>query len=356
MFDFELPEERIAQHPAQPRDAARLLISEQDGCRDGCFKDLPGLLRSGDLLVLNDTRVLPARLFGIKPTGGRVEVLLLRPLGDEEGRWQALLKSNRPVRMGDAITIAEGFSIVPELRDDRGVARVVLVCEGALKPEAAIVRYGKVPLPPYIASSGEEGLDRQRYQTVFAKEPGAVAAPTAGLHFTPELLDQLARMGVESARVTLHVGLGTFQPMRDEDPKQHVMHSEWRRLGPEAAAQINRTRRRGGRIIAVGTTAVRTLESAVGATGMVRPVEGETQLFIQPGFKFRVVDRIITNFHLPKTTLLWLVAGFIGWARLGRDYRHALDGGYRFYSYGDAMFLQPEERGSAKHLEMDQQG
>ncbi len=245
MFDYHLPPERIAQHPARPRDASRLLVSLASGCLDRHFCDLPELLEPGDLLVLNDTRVLPARLFGAKPTGGKVELLLLRPL-EEGGCWLGLMKSNRRVKMGDPITINEGFTILPEARDADGVARLRLICKGDLSPHQAIMDHGKVPLPPYIASSGEDSLDRARYQTVFARESGAVAAPTAGLHFTEPLLDKIKAMGVGVARVTLHVGLGTFQPLREGDPDRHAMHSEWRRISPDVAERINQVRDRGG--------------------------------------------------------------------------------------------------------------
>ncbi|MBF0340871.1 MAG: tRNA preQ1(34) S-adenosylmethionine ribosyltransferase-isomerase QueA [Magnetococcales bacterium] len=336
-FDYPLPAERIAQRPITPRDGSRLLISREEGITDGCFSDLTGWLAPGDLLVLNDTRVIPARLFARKSTGGRVEILLSRPL-DAHGLWEALIGGNRPVRAGSELTVGEGFSVRVEGREaDRFLLRLT-VAEGSV--DAALERHGQLPLPPYIVAS-DAAEDRERYQTVFARQAGAVAAPTAGLHFTPELLAALERQGVQSAMATLHVGLGTFQPVRQDDLAGHVMHREFFSISAEVARQVNETRRSGGRVVAVGTTVTRLLESAVGEDGRVEPRTGETGLFILPGFKFRVVDRMITNFHLPKSTLLMLVAAFTGKERQERDYAHAVAQGYRFYSYGDANLLFP---------------
>ncbi|MBF0126413.1 MAG: tRNA preQ1(34) S-adenosylmethionine ribosyltransferase-isomerase QueA [Magnetococcales bacterium] len=338
-FDYDLPPERIAQRPVQPRDASRLLVSRPEGITDGGFADLPAWLRAGDLLVLNDTRVIPARLPGRKQTGGRVEIFLLRPL--EEGCWEALVGSNKPVRPGSEITLGEGFSAVILERDQERFRVRLVARDGDVA--AALERFGELPLPPYIVAS-DRTEDRERYQTVYARHPGAVAAPTAGLHFTPGLLAALSAMGVETAMVTLHVGLGTFQPVRSEALSGHVMHREYIVLSPETAGRVNATRQRGGRVVAVGTTAVRVLESAAGEDGAVRPVTGETDLFILPGFRFRVVDLMLTNFHLPKSTLLMLVAAFVGKPRQERDYAHAVASGYRFYSYGDANLLFPDQK------------
>lgn len=336
-FDYHLPPELIAQAPVEPRDRSRLLVSRPDGVEDTSFHQIRRLLLPGDLVVINDTRVIPARLVGTKPTGGRVEVFLLKPC-DRPGEWEALVSANKPVRAGLMVWVAEDFRI-KVLEREGGHFRVRLQYPGDL--DAAIERHGRMPLPPYI-SQGERERDRLRYQTVFAREPGAVAAPTAGLHFTEELLGELEREGVEVARLTLHVGLGTFQPVREEEVERHQMHWEWCRLPEATADRINRARRKGQRVVAVGTTVVRTIESAAVASGQVRPFEGETNLFILPGYRFRVVDRIITNFHLPRSTLLMLVAAFVGKARLERDYAHAIAQGYRFYSYGDTSFLEPD--------------
>lgn len=338
-FDYPLPEACIAQRPVTPRDAARLLISRPEGIEEGRFSDLTRLLRAGDLLVLNDTRVIPARLFGHKTTGARVEILLSRPVAEDENLWEALVRANRPVKIGGAIELGEGFSARVEGREE-GCFRVRLhAADGDV--EGALARYGALPLPPYITGSDpEENLER--YQTVFAAQPGAVAAPTAGLHFTPALLETLRAQGVEVAMATLHVGLGTFQPVRHENLAEHRMHREFFTLSEAVATRINATRSAGGRVVAVGTTVTRMLESAVDASGRVRAMSGDTALFILPGYRFRVVDLLITNFHLPKSTLLMLIAAFTGKSRQERDYAHAVASGYRFYSYGDANLLFPD--------------
>ncbi|MBF0135395.1 MAG: tRNA preQ1(34) S-adenosylmethionine ribosyltransferase-isomerase QueA [Magnetococcales bacterium] len=336
-FDYTLPRERIAQAPAEPRDAARLLVSYPDRLDDRIFHELATFLQPGDLLVQNDTRVMPARLAGHRSTGGRVEVLLLRPT-EVAGEWLALLGANKPIRIGWCITIAPELQ-VEILERLAGCFRVRL--ESTTEIMTALDTHGQIPLPPYIASAGRE-MDRERYQTLFATQTGAVAAPTAGLHFTLPLLERLEQAGIGVVRLTLHVGPGTFQPVRVSDLRQHVMHREWCRLTPAAAERINATRTAGGRIIAVGTTTVRTLEKVADPEGNVHPFTGETDLFILPGFRFRVVDAMITNFHLPRSTLLMLVAAFIGKPRLDRIYAHAIEQGYRFYSYGDACLLFPE--------------
>ncbi|MBF0284500.1 MAG: tRNA preQ1(34) S-adenosylmethionine ribosyltransferase-isomerase QueA [Magnetococcales bacterium] len=338
-FDYSLPEDRIAQRPAARREASRLLVSRPEGVEDRRFGDLETLLEPGDLLVLNDTRVLPARLLGCKAdSGGRVEIFLLRAL-DGGHRWEALIRASKPPKPGALIRIGEGEGegfVAVGPRRGPGTYEATLP-EGGSWAEL-LERHGRMPLPPYITASDPEE-DRERYQTVYARNPGAVAAPTAGLHFTPELLARLEARGIGSTRVTLHVGLGTFQPVREEDLSRHVMHREWYRLPAESAERIAETRRRGGRIVAVGTTAVRVLESAAAPDGTLVPGEGETNLFILPGYRFKGVDRMITNFHLPKSTLLMLVAAFVGKGRMERDYAHALASDYRFFSYGDAQFL-----------------
>ncbi|MBF0261956.1 MAG: tRNA preQ1(34) S-adenosylmethionine ribosyltransferase-isomerase QueA [Magnetococcales bacterium] len=335
-FDYHLPEGCIAQRPVTPRDAARLLISRPEGIEDGRFSDLTRLLRAGDLLVLNDTRVIPARLNGHKSTGARVELLLSRPVAGGENLWESLIRANRPVKVGGEIRLGEGFSALVEGREE-GCFRVRLNAPDG-DVGAALARHGTLPLPPYITGSDPEE-NRERYQTVFAAQPGAVAAPTAGLHFTPALLEGLRGQGVTVAMATLHVGLGTFQPVRHENLAEHRMHREFFTLSEAVAERVNATRSAGGRVVAVGTTVTRMLESAVDASGRVRPTSGETDLFILPGYRFRVVDLMITNFHLPKSTLLMLIAAFTGKARQERDYAHAVASGYRFYSYGDANLL-----------------
>ncbi|MBF0614395.1 MAG: tRNA preQ1(34) S-adenosylmethionine ribosyltransferase-isomerase QueA [Magnetococcales bacterium] len=339
-FDYPLPREQIAQRPVTPRDAARLLVSRPEKVVDGHFTDLTSWLQAGDLLVLNDTRVIPARLHGRKSTGGEVEILLSRPLAaGEEGVWEALLRSHRPVRPGAVVHLAPGFDAEVLGRDGDRYRIGLHVAHGDL--EQALERYGALPLPPYIVAS-DPVENQHRYQTVFACHPGAVAAPTAGLHFTPELLATLDSMGVGRVMATLHVGLGTFQPVRHEDLSTHVMHREFFVLSAEVANAVAATRQAGGRVVAVGTTVARMLESSVGADGRVEARCGETDLFILPGFRFRAVDLLITNFHLPKSTLLMLIAAFVGKGRQERDYAHAVAAGYRFFSYGDANLLFPE--------------
>ncbi|OSM02340.1 tRNA preQ1(34) S-adenosylmethionine ribosyltransferase-isomerase QueA [Magnetofaba australis] len=337
-YDYPLPPERIAQAPAEPRDASRLLVSLPDSIEDRRFGDIKAYLRAGDLLVVNDTRVIPARLMGRKASGGKVELFLVKPL-DNAGTWEALTKTSKPLKPGTEIHFSPTFRAIFEARQEDGSARARLVCDDA-SIDAAVEQHGQMPLPPYIQSDDPQ-RDKQRYQTVYADQPGAVAAPTAGLHFTPELLSELCDMGVKRAHVTLHVGLGTFQPVRESDLDKHVMHAEWFSVTPETADLINQTRAAGGRIVAVGTTSARTLESAADEAGVVHPGSGETRLFIRPGYRFRAVDLLITNFHLPKSTLLMLVSALIGKQRLDRDYVHAMTEQYRFYSYGDAMLAVP---------------
>lgn len=339
LFDFELPQDLIAEHPVEPRDAARLLVVGGDGTlQHRIFRDLPDLLEPGDLLVVNDTRVIPARLIGHKGEG-KVEVTLVQPAGDS--LWRALARPGRKLAPGTRIDFAPGFAATVVAKGEMG--EVILVFEaGGTGLADLLERHGAMPLPPYIKRrEGPQAQDRNDYQTVYAREAGAVAAPTAGLHFTADLLDRLEARGIGRATVTLHVGLGTFQPMRVDDTDDHVMHSEWGRVTPETAAAVNACRASGGRIVAVGTTSVRLLESAAREDGVLEAFEGETAIFITPGYRFRAVDRMVTNFHLPQSTLFMLVCAFSGTDTMKAAYGAAIDQGYRFYSYGDACLLSP---------------
>ncbi len=333
-FGFHLPPELIAQYPSAQRGASRLLYLPPRGeVRDLRFRDLMDLLERGDLLVFNDTRVIPARLQGIKrATGGRVELLVERVLDDR--RALVHLRASKAPRSGTRLLLEGELEAEVEGRDgDLFLLRF-------LDPRSVttlLEQFGRMPLPPYIERPVQE-LDRERYQTVYARRDGAVAAPTAGLHFDEEMLRRIGEMGVETAFVTLHVGAGTFQPVRVDDIGQHRMHSEYAEVTAEACRQVRRVRERGGRIVAVGTTVVRTLESAAGEGG-IEPFRGETDIFIRPGYRFRVVDALLTNFHLPESTLLMLVCAFAGQQRVMAAYRHAVQQRYRFFSYGDAMFL-----------------
>jgi len=337
-FEYELPRDRIASHPCEPRDAARLSFIPASGSfQDRQITDLPALLRAGDLLVFNDTKVIPARLVGRRGEAS-VELTLYRDLGG--GLWRAFAKGARRLRAGDTIAFGDGFSAVVAEKHPEGdlSLRFDLPIE-ALRE--ALARHGSMPLPPYIKRPrGGEARDRHDYQTIFARAEGAVAAPTAGLHFTQGLLDALARRGVRWTTVTLHVGPGTFLPVKAADPRDHRMHAEWGILSAEAAEQIAATRRGGGRIVAVGTTSLRLLESAASEEGEVRPFAGETRLFILPGYRFRAIDMLLTNFHLPRSTLLMLVAALAGLGRIKSAYTHAIAAGYRFYSYGDACLIE----------------
>ena len=337
-FEYELRRDRIASHPCEPRDAARLLFIPASGSfQDRQITDLPALLRAGDLLVFNDTKVIPARLVG-RSGEASVELTLYRDLGG--GLWRAFAKGARRLRAGDTIAFGDGFSAgVAEKHPEGDLSlRFDLPIE-ALRE--ALARHGSMPLPPYIKRPrGGEARDRHDYQTIFARAEGAVAAPTAGLHFTQGLLDALARRGVRWTTVTLHVGPGTFLPVKAADPRDHRMHAEWGILSAEAAEQIAATRRGGGRIVAVGTTSLRLLESAASEEGEVRPFAGETRLFILPGYRFRAIDMLLTNFHLPRSTLLMLVAALAGLDRIKSAYTHAIAAGYRFYSYGDACLIE----------------
>jgi S-adenosylmethionine:tRNA ribosyltransferase-isomerase len=341
-FEFDLPRERIALHPCEPRDAARLLvIPASGGFEDRRIADLPALLRPGDLLVFNDTKVIPARLFGRRGEAV-VEVTLYRDLGD--GSWRAFAKGAHRLRVRDRLVFAEGFAAdVAEKRPEGDVTLHFDLPGEAFRD--ALARYGSMPLPPYIKRPpGGEPRDRTDYQTIFARAEGAVAAPTAGLHFTPSLLDALARRGIGWTTLTLHVGQGTFLPVKVTDPRDHRMHAEWGVLPAEAAEQIAAARREGGRIVAVGTTSLRLLESAASEAGEVHPFTRETRLFILPGYRFRAIDMLLTNFHLPRSTLLMLVAALAGLDRIKSAYAHAIASGYRFFSYGDACLIERPER------------
>ena len=336
-FDFELPAGLIAQHPARPRDAARLLAVQRDGLLDRTVRDLPGLLRPGDLLVLNDTRVLPARLVG-RRGGATVEVTLHAPAGERS--WRAFARPARRCRPGDAIEIGPGFRALVLARREGGEVELEFDRGGGALMDA-LERHGLMPLPPYVrrAKAGDPH-DRLDYQTMFARRAGAVAAPTAALHFTGALMDALAAHGIGHAFVTLHVGVGTFLPVRAADTAHHVMHAERFSIEADAADRINAARAAGGRIVAVGTTALRTLESVADEAGRVAPAAGTTDLFITPGYRFRTTDLLMTNFHLPRSTLFMLVCAFAGLERMRTAYRNAIDAGYRFYSYGDACLLE----------------
>ena len=335
-YHYDLPAALIAQAPLQKRDASRLLcLDGATGSRvDRHFIDLPQLLRAGDLLVFNDTRVIPARLFGEKETGGRIELLIERIL--DGGRALSTCRASKPPKPGQRLRLDGGAAALVVSR--QGEFYEIEFEEGDVL--AVLERIGHIPLPPYINRPDADD-DRARYQTVYAQTPGAVAAPTAGLHFDVDMLARLDALGVERTFVTLHVGAGTFQPMRVDDLAQHHMHSEWLKVGVDAAARVNAAKASGRRVVAVGTTVVRALETAAHA-GDVRPFAGETDIFIYPGYCFRSVDALITNFHLPESTLLMLVCAFAGKENVLNAYRHAVEQHYRFFSYGDAMFVTPK--------------
>jgi S-adenosylmethionine:tRNA ribosyltransferase-isomerase len=333
-FDFSLPPALIAQHPAPERSASRLLDGTGALPVDHVFRDLPSLLAPGDLLVFNDTRVIRARLAGEKPTGGVVEALVERVLPNHE--VLAHLRASKSPRPGSRVRFADAFDA--EVLGRAGPDNALFHLRFPADPFELLQRHGHVPLPPYITHD-DAPEDVARYQTVFASKPGAVAAPTASLHFDDAVLAALDARGVRRAALTLHVGAGTFQPVRAERLEEHRMHSEWFEVGAETVAAIEATRRAGGRIVAAGTTTLRALESAARG-GALAPFSGETDIFIRPGFSFRVVDRLITNFHLPKSTLLMLVSAFAGHEHVRALYRHAIEAQYRFFSYGDAMLLE----------------
>ncbi|KAK0364518.1 MAG: tRNA preQ1(34) S-adenosylmethionine ribosyltransferase-isomerase QueA [Pseudomonadota bacterium] len=338
LFDFDLPAENIALRPANPRDSARLLLVPGDGAmEDRIVRDLPSLLRAGDVLVFNDTRVIPAQLEGMRGEA-RIGATLHKRLGLRQ--WQAFLRNAKRVRDGDRIDFGAGVTAIAGPRDEDG--GVTLDFEGEEPVEILLERAGRMPLPPYIASKrATDERDRSDYQTMFAREDGAVAAPTAALHFTPDLTAALAQTGVLTETLTLHVGAGTFLPVKADDTDDHRMHAEWGRIDQDTADRLNAARAAGGRIIAVGTTSLRLLESATGEDGVIRPFADETRIFITPGYRFRAIDGLMTNFHLPKSTLFMLVSALMGRDRMQQVYAHAIATGYRFYSYGDSSLLLP---------------
>ena len=340
LFDFDLPPDNIALRPASPRDSARLLVAAgASGVDDRVVRDLPSLLRAGDMLVFNDTRVIPAQLEGRRGEA-RIGATLHKRLGLRQ--WQAFLRNAKRVRDGDRIDFGAGVTAIAGARDADG--GVTLNFEGEEPVEILLERAGTMPLPPYIASKRPtDEQDRSDYQTMFAREDGAVAAPTAALHFTPDLMDAIAAAGVLTQTLTLHVGAGTFLPVKAEDTQDHRMHAEWGRIDAEAADRMNAARAAGGRLIAVGTTSLRLLESAAGDDGVIRPFADETRIFITPGYRFRAVDGLMTNFHLPKSTLFMLVSALMGRERMQAIYAHAIAQGYRFYSYGDSSLLLPHD-------------
>jgi S-adenosylmethionine:tRNA ribosyltransferase-isomerase len=337
-FDFELPPERIAQRPVEPRDAARLLRVTPDAIADRQVRDLPELLAPGDLLVLNDTRVVPARLIG-RRGDATVSITLHQALALDT--WLVFAKPGKRLRVGDRVRFATDFSA--EVLEKRPAGDIALRFDrGGAELMEALHAHGKIPLPPYIRGGIADARDQSDYQTLFARRQGAVAAPTAALHFTDGLMAALAARGIGSTLLTLHVGAGTFLPVKGDDTADHVMHEELGVLTAETAERIARTRAAGGRIVAVGTTSLRLLESAAAADGTVKPFEGGTRLFITPGYRFKAIDRLMTNFHLPKSTLFMLVSAFAGLERMRAAYDHATRTGYRFYSYGDSSLLDPE--------------
>lgn len=333
-FMYDLPEDRIAQTPVEPRDHSRLMVlhRENHAIEHRHFYDVIDYLNPGDVLVINDTRVIPARLYGERPSGGACEVLLLKQLGPK--RWETLVKPGKKLKPGAEVSFGGGRLKARVLETtDVGGRIVEFECEGSF--EAALDELGEMPLPPYIHEHLE---DRDRYQTVYARQEGSAAAPTAGLHFTPELLGRIRAKGVDVVPVLLHVGLGTFRPVKVENIEDHEMHSEYFEVTQEAADRINAARARGGRVIAVGTTSVRTLESAA-ENGVLLPKRGETQIFIRPGYQYQMVDALITNFHLPGSTLMMLVSALYDRERILDAYRLAVEEGYRFFSFGDAMLI-----------------
>jgi S-adenosylmethionine:tRNA ribosyltransferase-isomerase len=346
-FDFDLPEDRIALRPAEPREAARLLVVEpgaEPELSDSRIAALPGLLRRGDVIVFNRTKVLPAQLEGWRENAdgarARIGITLHKRLSEFE--WRGFARPVRKLSAGVRLSLGPDFSAVIREKLEGGEVRLDFET-GGRRFEECLAEFGRMPLPPYIASRREaDERDARDYQTIFASEPGAVAAPTAGLHFTQPLLAGLAAAGIETAFLTLHVGAGTFLPVKSEDTADHRMHAEWGELTPETACRLNRIRREGGRVVAAGTTSLRLLESAADGTGAIRPFAGDTSIFITPGYRFKAIDRMITNFHLPRSTLFMLVSAFSGLDLMKRAYAHAIAAGYRFYSYGDACLLAPE--------------
>lgn len=345
-FDFDLPERLIATRPARPRSASRLLVATPGKIIDAAMTEIVDYLRPGDRLVLNDTRVIPARLSGQRrrkgdggETSARIEVTLLS--ADVDGNWQALLKPLKKIRDGEVVVFDGGLA-AQVLRRSEGVVTLQFNREGDVF-DAALAKVGAMPLPPYIAAKrAADERDKEDYQTIWARHSGAVAAPTASLHFDAALLDQVTARGVATSFVTLHVGAGTFLPVKTDDISAHKMHAEWGEVSARAAAEINATKAAGGRVIPVGTTALRLIETATGTDGQLREWTGETDIFIAPGYQFGITDALITNFHLPKSTLMMLVSALMGRARIREIYAHAIAQDYRFFSYGDASFLLPD--------------
>ena len=339
LFDFHLPPERIALRPVCPRDAARLLVLDGEATRDALVRDLPAALRPGDLLVFNDTRVIPAQLDGRR---GEARVGATLHLREGPRRWRAFVRNGRRLREGDAIDFGAGVHATASERGEDGSWALDFAGDEAV--ELLLERAGRMPLPPYIAARrAADAADHLDYQTMFAAEPGAVAAPTAALHFTPELMAALGAAGVAHETLTLHVGAGTFLPVKASDTADHRMHTEWGRLDATTADRLNAVRASGGRVIAVGTTSLRLIESACAEDGRIRSFEGTTAIFITPGYAFRGVDGLLTNFHLPRSTLFMLVSALMGRERMQAAYAHAIAAGYRFYSYGDASLLLPAQ-------------
>ncbi|CDO36381.1 tRNA preQ1(34) S-adenosylmethionine ribosyltransferase-isomerase QueA [Novosphingobium sp. KN65.2] len=338
LFDFDLPTERIALRPAKPRDAARMLVVEGDApFSDRHVRDLPQRLRKGDVLVFNDTRVIPAQLEGRRGEA-RIGATLHKRI--DLRRWQAFVRNAKRLKVGDRIEFPAEVTAIAEARHDDG--SWTLAFEGDEPVEVLLERAGRMPLPPYIAGKREtDEADRSDYQTMFAREKGAVAAPTAALHFTPELVDRLDEAGIARETLTLHVGAGTFLPVKADDTADHKMHAEWGRIDQATADRLNAARMAGGRLIAVGTTSLRLLESAAGDDNVIRPFEGDTSIFITPGYRFKAIDGLMTNFHLPKSTLFMLVSALMGLEKMQAVYAHAIAEEYRFYSYGDSSLLLP---------------
>ncbi|RYD49093.1 MAG: tRNA preQ1(34) S-adenosylmethionine ribosyltransferase-isomerase QueA [Sphingomonadales bacterium] len=337
LFDFELPAERIALRPASPRDSARMLVVERGAMREAVVGDLPAMLRAGDCLVFNDTRVIPAQLEGVRGAA-KIGATLHKREGPR--RWRAFIRGAKKLREGDAIDFGQGVSAIASDRGEDG--SFALDFAGDEPVEVLLHRCGRMPLPPYIASKRPtDARDADDYQTMFANEPGAVAAPTAALHFTPSLMTALESAGIGHATLTLHVGAGTFLPVKAEDTAEHRMHAEWGRIDAATADRLNAVRKNGGRVIAVGTTSLRLIESATGEDGVIQRFEGDTAIFITPGYRFKGVDGLITNFHLPRSTLFMLVSALMGLETMQAAYAHAIENDYRFYSYGDASLLLP---------------
>lgn len=339
LFDFDLPNENIALRPASPRDSARMLVLEGDATRDAIVSDLARLLRPGDCLVFNDTRVIPAQL-----EGRRGEARIGATLHKREGlrNWRAFVRNAKRLHEGDRIDF--GVNVFATASAREGDGSWLLTFEGEEPVELLLERAGQMPLPPYIAGKrATDAQDREDYQTMFAVEPGAVAAPTAALHFTPGLIGALEASGIAHETLTLHVGAGTFLPVKADDTDDHAMHAEWGRIDNETAGRLNAVRAAGGRVIAVGTTSLRLIESACDEGGTIQPFEGDTAIFITPGYRFRGIDGLMTNFHLPRSTLFMLVSALMGRERMQAAYAHAIASGYRFYSYGDASLLLPKE-------------